>query len=508
MESEAKIGAGGATKPRNFWRIGDSVVLLAYSTVILWILPYHEKWADEAQAWLIARDLDLQTIWFHELRYEGSPGLWHTILWIAQHVFHARYGALGYIGAFFAIAGAAVLIFLAPFPRYIRWPLAFTYVMVYQYAVIARPYTLLPLLVFAAAYLFHDSAHPGSITLVLALLALLTLHGTILAICFGSAYLLDKRRQWASFNRRLRWKYFGYAVALAVAIVFVCLILKPTSDIEEFATKQKAAELAQMLNVKLPTPQMKLISIVSGAFLGYLIPSIVFLLAAGIWCALRGKFAPFSISAIALILLYVAIHGYSHHHGTLTIAVLSALWIAWPSAEERSNFNLFETRLLQTMASLLLIFCAIQIWDSGVVLKHEYLLPYSGAQDAAKYLIDNGALQKPICGYLYGVAGIQAYFDRNIFANLTRSYFHHGLPLEGEELDINEVARISPDYIVIFSEQPQLMLDSGVLNPLIPMGYRMVHFSDGYLLYRRGFYVRQAYLIFGRGNWKEGIPAN
>ena len=57
-----------------------------------------QKWADEAQAWLIDRDLDLKTIWFHELRYEGSPGLWHTILWVAQHVFHARYDGLGYIG--------------------------------------------------------------------------------------------------------------------------------------------------------------------------------------------------------------------------------------------------------------------------------------------------------------------------------------------------------------------------------------------------------------------------
>jgi len=101
---------------RDLWRIGDALVLLAYSCVVLWTIRYHEKWADEAQAWLIARDLDLRTIWFHELRYEGSPGLWHTILWIAQHVFHLGYGALGYIGASFAIAGTAVLIFCAPFP--------------------------------------------------------------------------------------------------------------------------------------------------------------------------------------------------------------------------------------------------------------------------------------------------------------------------------------------------------------------------------------------------------
>ena len=51
----------------------------------------------------------------------------------------------GYIGVAFAIAGVAVLVFKAPFPWFIRWPLAFTYFLIYQYAVIARPYTLLPL---------------------------------------------------------------------------------------------------------------------------------------------------------------------------------------------------------------------------------------------------------------------------------------------------------------------------------------------------------------------------
>ena len=33
--------------------------LLAYSAVIFAMIPLHEPWRDEAQAWLIARDLDL-----------------------------------------------------------------------------------------------------------------------------------------------------------------------------------------------------------------------------------------------------------------------------------------------------------------------------------------------------------------------------------------------------------------------------------------------------------------
>src|SRR3974390_1718107 len=180
--------------------IGNIVVLLAYSCVVLFTVRYHEKWADEAQAWLIARDLPLSRIWFYELRYEGAPGLWHTILWVAQHWFHAPYAALGYFGVAFAIAGVAVLVFKAPFPWYVRWPLAFTYVMVYQYAVIARPYTLLPLLAFVSAMLFKDFQHPRRITIVVIPLCLLTVHGAIFACCLGLAYLVRAIQKWSSLS--------------------------------------------------------------------------------------------------------------------------------------------------------------------------------------------------------------------------------------------------------------------------------------------------------------------
>jgi hypothetical protein len=486
------------SKVPDWWKLGDGVVLLAYACVTLWTIRYHEKWADEAQAWLIARDLDLRTIWFHELRYEGSPGLWHTILWIAQHVFHARYDALGYIGLTFAIAGAAVLLFKAPFPRFVRWPLAFTYVMVYQYAVIARPYTLLPLLAFCAAILFKDLRHPERMTVVLVLLALLTLHGAILAGCLGLAYLIDALRKWGTFDNSTRRNYVICAAVLACTLLFLFFVLKPTPDVEEFALKAEIVRLGESLHVRQPTWSMKLISAVTGSFLDFVIPSFVFIVLVGAWCALRRRMLLFVPPVAILIAFYMIVHGYSHHHGTVTIAFMTAIWVAWPSQEERLALDAFGQRATNGMLVLLLLFCAVQIWDSVGVINHEYRYPYSGAEDAADFLKSQHAERRPIFGFLYGVAGVQAYFDHNIFANIHTAYYHHGVPLDGMNLDLAALNRIAPGYIVIFTEQPQLMIDSGVLNPLGTAGYSMVHFSDGYLLYRRGVYVRQTYLIFGR----------
>ncbi len=481
-----------ASSVNPWWRIGDFGVLGLWIVVVSFTIQYHEKWADEAQAWLIARDLGLRTIWFHELRYEGSPGLWHTILWLAQRVFHARYGAIGYIGAVCATAGVALLIFKAPFPRTIRWPLAFTYFMVYQYAVIARPYTLLPLLAFAAAILFRDIKHPERMTVVLVLLANLTLHGTIIAGCIGLGYLREAIKSWRILERPVRNRYLISIAVMALTFVFLLVILMPTK--EYVAGLVRGKELAQMPR---PTPAQKLVAGVSGAFLDYSVPSFLFIALAGAWCFLRGRLLTFALPVALTTLLYAAVHGLAHHHGTIFVAAITGLWIAWPDPEEKNASNKRERWALQGMTALLLCLCAVNIWDSAVVIRREYLYPYSGAEDAAKYLKSVGADRGPIFGFTYGMAGVQAYFDHNILANIPTTYSHHGLPVAGERLDVDELERVNPDYVVMYSNVPQVTLD--VDGPVYAsLGYEMVHFSDGYYFYKSAVYEREAYLIFHR----------
>ena len=472
-----------------WWRIADFGVFAAWIGVVAFTLRYHEKWADEAQAWLIARDLDLKTIWFHELRYEGSPGLWHTILWMAQHVFHARYDALGYIGMAGATAGVALLIFKAPFPRYIRWPLAFTYFMVYQYAVIARPYTLLPLLAFSAALLFKDLEHPERMTVVLALLANLSLHGTILAGCLGLVYLMDAYRAWGTLDSRLRRRYWICIAVMAAVFVFIVLILRPTPDVAEFAPGRPASQVLQ------PTVSRKLAAGFCGAFCDYLPPSILFVVLSGAYCFVRRRLLTFLLPVGILFALYAAIHGYAHHHGTMFVAAVTGLWIAWPLGAEA--LGLFEQRATKVMCAVLLLLCGVNIYDSAVTVKREYLYPYSGAEDAARYLKSVGADRQPIFGFLFGVVGVQAYFDHNILANSPTSYYHQGMPLKATALDVDELKRVNPEYIIAYSVDPQLMLDTD--GPYWrSAGYDLVHFSDGYYLYKRLIYEREAYLIFRR----------
>jgi hypothetical protein len=412
-------------------------------------------------------------------------------------VLHAPYAALGYIGAAFAIAGAAVLIFCAPFPRIVRWPLAFTYVLIYQYAVIARPYVMFPLLAFCAALFFSDVKHPERITIVLALLALLTLHGTILAACLGVVYLVDAIRERKQFDAATKKRYAICTASLAIVFAFIVAILKPTPDVEEIARKTGLLQSPIVTSNGVPSFWQKLSVVTCGAFIDWLIPSIILVVLLAAWCVWRRKWLAFVLPVATLAVFYSFVHGAAHHHGTVFIAAITGLWIAWPSAQEQLTFDAGSRRSLVAATALLLILCFFNIWDGVVVIKHEYLYPYSGAKDAADYLAKMQAERWPLFGYQHGVVAIQAYFDHNIFANNPHTYFHHGLPLSTTVLDVEELHRVKPEYVVAYSDAPQVMLENGA-KELNALGYEFVHFSDGYYLYKQGVFEREAYFIFRR----------
>jgi hypothetical protein len=191
------------------------------------------------------------------------------------------------------------------------------------------------------------------------------------------------------------------------------------------------------------------------------------------------------------------VHGFAHHHGTVFIAVIAGLWIAWPTQQEQQAFTIGERRATQGMVALLVCLFGINIWDAAISIRNEYRYPYSGAQDAANYLKSVGADGKSIFGYMYGVAGVQAYFNHNILSNLPTSYYHHGLPLYGRVLDVDELRDAKPEYLLIHSLYPDI--DYGTLsNSLDPSIYKLVHFSDGYLFFKQVVYERQAYFIYQR----------
>jgi len=135
----------------HYW---DFLIVALYAGLTGFIIFYHEPWSDEAYPWLIARDANLQTflnIAAHN--YDRHPVFFHLCLMPM-----AKLGLPYFSQAVFnwCLAVAAVLIFFiwAPFSRITKCVFILSYYMMFEYAVVVRPYTLAILLIFIIATLY------------------------------------------------------------------------------------------------------------------------------------------------------------------------------------------------------------------------------------------------------------------------------------------------------------------------------------------------------------------
>jgi hypothetical protein len=474
---------------KSSWRIADLTVLGVWILVTTFTLIHHEKWADEAQAWLLARDLDLPTLWFKELRYEGTPGLWHSILWLAQHILHIPYSGLGAIGLLLATVGVAFMLLRAPFPAYVRYLLAFSYFMLYQYAVIARPYVLLPLLAFAAALLFKDAKHPERITIVLVLLANLTLHGVLLTACIGLAFLWQAKRLWAGLDEPVRGRYVLCTGALLLVLFFVFAVINPPPDVSALNTVQ-----AKTLSVIVPEAWQG----INGAFFDWTPLTLAWLALMGGWCFMRKDANGLLLPIMVLVLGgFFGFYGAPHHQGTMFIAAITGFWIAWPTKREEKTFSVHARWTHQALVVGLVCLLGYQTWNAVVVVGNEYRYPYSGAEDAVKYLKSVGADHLSVNGYLLGMSAVQAQFDHNILANRPAAYFHLGGPAE-LNLD-QDIKTYAADYVVFPVWDDWQAAKAGMFDPdMQASGYSLVHVSNGYLSFKRSEDIKEVYLIYHR----------
>ena len=194
------------------WR---PLALIVYATWLMLVGSHHQAWFDEGQVWLLARDNGLWPLLAERVRYEGTPGLWHGLVWLAIHTGLA-YAWLWLMPVACAIAGGAIVLWRAPFPPALRIAVLVSYFFGYQFAVIARGYCLDLVLFPLAAVLFAGrERRPLGYAVVIGLIANDNAHGfligALLAIELSVRLLRAKSRNWRAILPAL-----GSAAALGL----------------------------------------------------------------------------------------------------------------------------------------------------------------------------------------------------------------------------------------------------------------------------------------------------
>ncbi|HET7104023.1 MAG TPA: hypothetical protein VFI20_08040 [Terracidiphilus sp.] len=208
----------------------ESLVLLAYCGLLLWCIPHHESWFDEAQAWLIARDSTLFDLVVHRLHYEGAPALWYVLLWIEIRL-HVSLLGMHYITGVIAAGGVYVWLRYSPLPRIFTLLMPFTYFLQYEYAVVAREYVLCPLFAFVLmALLENRKSSPMLFFVTAGLMANCSAHMFAFAVGMVIWYWRDRRKTNEGTSAGLRRRL---AVPAAVFVLFLGVAAAtawPTAD--------------------------------------------------------------------------------------------------------------------------------------------------------------------------------------------------------------------------------------------------------------------------------------
>jgi len=116
------------------------LVLVAYICIGIYAGINHEPWADEAQAWLIARDSHSIIDVLRAVKYEGTFPFWHFIVKGFQ-LAGLDYEHYFVIPLFFSAIGVIILFFTET-PVIGKILIPFSFYVVFQNTVVARTYCL------------------------------------------------------------------------------------------------------------------------------------------------------------------------------------------------------------------------------------------------------------------------------------------------------------------------------------------------------------------------------
>jgi len=474
-------------KPRESFRFGrfEWAIFAAYCALLAWTIAHHVPWADEAQSWLLARDLSLAAIYGKYLHYEGTPGLWYLFLWFLVRL-HVGYSLMHWIAGAVAAAGTWVFLRYSPFPQILRATLPFTFYLAYQYAVIARSYIAVPLCVFLAATLLRNPLrHLMALAVVLGLLANLCAQGFVLSAGFALILAARLLRRRSESLEPPRAKNIAYAAAVLGALWLGAIVTAaPASDNDYFPVTrlmrvpgfsppaQPAVSPASSGNGQAVAPPVRerrnflsrwrllaVSHITDGLSSSAILSSLVM---ATVFAFLISKRRILDLAPYVLIVgFFVVVINRSWHIGMALLALIAVLWINWPKRETPGD------QKWSVMLTLALLFVVAEqcFWTVRAVAA-EVHGEYAGDRDAAAFLRTN-LKGKKVAGFQFWSIGLLPYFPSNIYFNQHREGFWFWSSTAHVDDRAMETLKAHPDYIVIgFPITPDGVAQLGGQNAL------------------------------------------
>jgi len=428
----APSGLGAPAKTRAVRR-PEALALVVFAVVTALAASRHDMWRDELQAWGIARASDSPAALWRNLSYEGHPIGWYLLLWPFAHL-TANPWPMQAISWLAGVATAALVLWCAPFRSAVRIALVFSYFLVFEYTVVSRSYSLMPLFTVLVCVLVSAARRRYlAIAAALVALSLLSLHSLLEAGALTAGLMVDEFVRWRRRERATvsAEPYRRMAVALGVVIIGAAVSIAriipsanapyggggnlPSTD----AGGRPFMELGNAFVTVIP-PKLHFWGLV---FLGephrqWLFAGIgVVALLAVSWALLPrpGALVVWLFGALSLsAFFYLRLTGSLRNHGHLAVLAVAALWIApsmqsWPVPAALSMPKRWAGAALAAVL-------AIQVVAGGTALAIGSAKPFSGAERTVTFLRSHHLDHLPIVGHPdVTAAPVAILLDRPLF---------------------------------------------------------------------------------------------
>jgi len=550
------------SRDRPGFGVPEAMVLLTFCLLLAWCIPRHESWFDEAQAWLIARDSALGDLVLRRLHYEGSPALWHILLW-SEIRMHVSFLGMRYIAGCFAALGVFVWLRFNPLPRLISLLLPFTFFIQYQYAVVARSYDLAPLFAFLLMALYQNrKSSPMAFCVVAGLFANCSLHMAAFATGLVLLYARDRLRLLPHTGANTIVRQFAApAFVLLLLLAASAATAVPTADGSSTtanpvvgAIRQivpdahrpvrrdtKTDELMNISPIETRIPDQGPIAtkvwwvirssqgasshraVLAGKVLKHILVLLTAitvpistsnLLAACFLCLLFINVARtqmwLSLAPYVLIqVCNVAVAGEAHHLGLLWVALICSLWAL--SLQPISPG--IATSLRGALYAVTLVVVVLQVGWSVHALRADIQSPYSSSQATATF-ISWLPKEKTVAAFDDDSVTVNVYLPTSPYFNQRMDYWPFS-KTNDPSLFIKQTIAQEPDVVILKMSSPDspvmnqwvtliapgtTFVDQTALHLLLQNGYRETHRFCGNRFFRDASESTDCRLVFEHGS--------
>lgn len=387
-----------------------TVLLALYLIFNLILLVGHEMWRDEANVWLIARDMTPLQL-FKEIRYQGHPCLWYLIA--------MPFAKLGFpfktlsVLSFLIMGGAAaILSYKGPFHVITKAVILLSPMMSYYYPVVARNYCLIACILILLAF-FYPKRNEKS--LLYGLLLGLLVQADIIAL--ASAGLISLMWFCECVMKAIRQKtkeplligVKGLWIPL-VGVIFLALQFVGVSESPEY--RMQMLSLGEMLR-EIKNFSYHILTRMTGQGTAFDLLLIVLFVLAGLLFFIKSKnMWPAIVMAGAFLFEVVfSIMIYQLHIWHYIALCFSLIWCLWVYAEDTNT-----VKAGRITAEVLLILLGITMflrWNSpqeSSSLNNAWNGLYSDGVHTAEYIRGHvGAEELILSTDVVEAATVQAY---------------------------------------------------------------------------------------------------